>query len=173
MASRASRWWLAVGAVCAGSACAARSAPEGWLPPAKDLPRWTRGAWIEVKPAGGAQRRVAGELIAVGADELHVLTTDGVRTVASSGVAAATLILYQAEDSGGFGLAISLTHGRYLPLTLIPWLAIGSGELAAPRLRHPPGTLESFRPYARFPQGLPEGLAPAELGPLARPRRTE
>jgi hypothetical protein len=168
MEPRASWRRLAVAAALAGQACAMHSAPAGWLPKAKDLPRWCRGAWIDVEPVRGAGRRAAGELIAVGGDEIHVLTADGLRAIPAASIAAATLVLYDADDSGGWGFALSLTHGWYLPLTLIPWLAISSGEAHAPLLRHPPWALSSFRPYARFPQGLPPGLRPKDLGPLER-----
>ena len=74
MAPGARSRWLAVVAALFGHACAVHSAPPGWLPKAKDLPRWSRGAWIQVEPVRGAGRRAAGELIAVGQDEIHVLT---------------------------------------------------------------------------------------------------
>jgi hypothetical protein len=171
MARRARSRWLAVVAALSANGCALHSAPPGWLPDVKDLPRWSRGAWIQVEPRRGTGRRAAGELIAVGESELHVLTREGLLTIAAPDVASASLVLYDADDSGGLGLLWSLTHGRYFPFTIIPWMAISSGESNAPILRHPPWTLESFRPYARFPQGLPPGLAPAALGPLERPTR--
>jgi hypothetical protein len=167
MEPRARGRWLALVAALAGQACALHSAPSGWLPREKDLPRWSRGAWIEVEPVPGAGRKAAGELIALGEDEIHVLTEAGLRAIPAAQVASATLVLYDPDDSGGWGLALSLTHGRYLPLTLIPWMAISTGESHAPLLRHPPWALSSFRPYARFPQGLPPGLKPKDLGPLS------
>lgn len=169
MALGASSRWLAVVAAVAGHACALHSAPPGWLPQVNDLPRWSRGAWIEVEPVRGAGRKAAGELIAVGEDEIQVLTAAGLRAIPAAQVASATLVLYDPEDSSGLGLALSLTHGWFLPLTFIPWVAISSGESSAPLLRHPPWALSSFRPYSRFPQGLPPGLRPGDLGPLERP----
>jgi len=169
MELRASPRWLAVVAALFGHACAVHSAPPGWLPKVKDLPRWSRGAWIEVEPVPGAGRKAAGELIAVAEDEIHVLTRDGLRAVPTASVAAATLVLYDADDGSGLGV-LSLTHGWFMPFTLIPWAAISAGESHAPLLRHPPWDISAFRPYARFPQGLPPGLKPKDLGPLPRGR---
>jgi hypothetical protein len=159
MPRHASGLVVIVAAFCA-QACTIHMAPPGWLPRVGDLPTWSRGAWIEVARVRGAGPRVMGELIAVGDGELHVL----------SQVASASLMLYANEDSGGLGLLWSLTHGRFLLFTLIPWMAIASGESNAPRLQHPPWDLPSFRPYSRFPQGLPPGLGPQDLGPLRRGR---
>jgi hypothetical protein len=161
--------WLLVAALSA-QACAVHTSPPGWLPQVRELPSWSRGAWIDVARVRGGGTRVMGELIAVGPDELHVLTEDGLRAVPVSQVASATLMLYASEDSGGLGLLWSLSHGRFLIFTLIPWMAIASGESYAPRLQHPPWTLPAFRPYSRFPQGLPPGLAAQALGPLRRGR---
>jgi hypothetical protein len=169
--ARASWRRLALGAALAAQGCALHSAPPGWLPAAKDLPRWCRGAWIEVDSDQGRARRTAGELIAVGANEIHVLTDAGLRAVLVAEVRSATLVLYDGAGGGGGWLALSLTHGRFLPLTVIPWAAISNGESYAPLLHHPPWTLEAFRPYARFPQGLPPDLRPGDLGPLLKPPR--
>ncbi|HEX6739774.1 MAG TPA: hypothetical protein VF310_15955, partial [Vicinamibacteria bacterium] len=70
---------LALAAALAAQGCAVHSAPPGWLPAAKDLPRWCRGAWIDVDPGPG--RKIVGELIAVGPDGIHVLTEAGLRAV--------------------------------------------------------------------------------------------
>jgi hypothetical protein len=159
------RWrWLAAAAALCGQACAAHTAPPRWLPEAKDLPRWSRGAWLQVQPRGGGGR-LDGELIAVGPGAVHLLTERGLRVVPMARVASATLVLYEPEGNGGAGLLV-LTHGFYLVFTAIPWIAIDAGASRAPRLEHPPWPLESFRPYARFPQGLPPALTPADLGPL-------
>jgi hypothetical protein len=161
---------LAAAAALAGNACAVHTAPPGWLPRVRELPQHARGAWITIEQERGAGPRVMGELIAAGEDELHVLTEDGLRAVPASKVASATLMLYASDDSGGLGLLWSLTHGRYLIFTIIPWMAIASAESYAPRLQHPPWALADFRRYSRFPQGLPPGVHGQDLGPLRRGR---
>jgi hypothetical protein len=167
---RHASWRVVIVAALSAPACAVHMAPPGWLPRVKELPSWSRGAWIEVARVRGAGPRVMGELIAVGDGELHVLSEDGLRAVPASQVASASLMLYASDDIGGLGLLWSLTHGRFLIFTMIPWMAIASGESYAPRLHHPPWALPAFRPYSRFPQGLPPGLDAKDLGPLRRGR---
>ena len=175
MPSRGDRWRWALGPalVVATSACAANPAPRGWLPKAQDVPRWSRGHWIVIEHTHGGGTVVEGELIAMNEREIHVLTTIGLRALPVPHARRATLALYRSEGGRTFGKGFlwSLTHGWLLPFTIVPWIALSIGEDGAPILRHPPRPLGSFRPFARFPQGLPPGLEPADLGPLGIPAR--
>ncbi len=145
------------------------------------------GRAVTVVPDGDGPR-VKGELLAVGPDRLWVREEKGVAEVrlptvrevrvkrhgfgaraaltwallgglvTGAVLAAACASLEDAGNCGGVGLGVAGA-----------WLLVGA--MAAPsmesssriELRRP--TPEDLRPFARLPQGLPEGLTPAELAP--------
>lgn len=164
------------------SACATSPAPRGWLPTPREIQHEALGGWIDLKYGPVKQpMRVEGELIAVSADRLYVLTGSGLKEVPQVAVTEARLAAYRTgrtEIGAWFGLgsASTLSHGYFLVFTLPMWLIAGGvvlgGESRAGQLSYPNTPLARFSLYARFPQGLPPDLDPAELGTLTPAGRT-
>jgi hypothetical protein len=145
--------------------CAVNPAPRGWLPPPEALPTHTRGAWVVLS----LDRRPAeeGELIAVDEVRVHVLTRTGLRSLPVGAVRRARLVIYEspAARKGGWA-AIVLSHGWWMVLTFPLWIA-ALAEVSRDGIISVEGRdLPALRGYARFPQGLPDGTAAADLGPL-------
>ena len=156
--------------------CSSNPAPKGWLPPAAKAQAQGYGGWISLtaKKAEPAAH-VEGELIAVSDDRVYVLTDSGLVDVPRESVAKAVLAAYatgEGELAGwsALGTLSTLSHGAYLLITAPIWIIAGitaaAGESRAGLLRYPEKPLASFRPYARFPQGLPAGFEASALGRL-------
>jgi hypothetical protein len=67
------------------------------------------------------------------------------------------------------GALSTISNGGFLILTAPMWiiggpLAVGS-ESRAPERKNPPLTWVELAPFARFPQGMPEGIALTALQP--------
>ena len=148
-----------------------QTAPRGAVPSASRVSDDPRGAWVRVDAPGGA---VAGELLAVEADRVHVLTPQGgVVVVEVGGGVAGRVEAYRGAWGGAAGWAAvgavsSLTHGFFVSLTGPLWGLAGlvasrpasdEGFFAIPGER----TWAEVRAFARFPQGMPPGLDPEAL----------
>jgi hypothetical protein len=144
--------------------------------------RAVRGGWVTVEgnqPSGGNRRMMIaeGELIAVDASTIHVLTAGGLQSVRLEAGYRMRVVRYRSSSGSLAWWAVAggvstLSHGGFLVLTAPMW-AIG-GVIAATAERraaiaHDPVSARSF---ARFPQGLPPGLDLKTLGTLlVVPRR--
>jgi hypothetical protein len=182
----AARLGPAAGAIALLAACVSNPAPSGWLPPAEVAATDAFGGWITVDTAAQAQRgwfagsatrrtEIAGELIAVHADSVFLLADSTLVSLPRAQVRRATLFAYDAQWGGlatwGFlGTLSAISNGLYFLLTGPTWI-ITSSIAAGSRSRAPmvslsdQGGWERLRLYARFPQGLPEGLDRASLRP--------
>lgn len=137
----------------------------------------------QVRVSASGDRSLSGELLAVDRDSIWLLQKQGLASVS----------LYEVSevqvDRGGMGakgaLLWSLTFGlisgvalqtacssvggdcgRVLPTTLLLWGVVGgisAASLQSTRHTTVPAEPASLRPWARFPQGLPAGLAPDSL----------
>ena len=144
------------------------------------------GRPVEVKPTAGHKDEAAkGELLAVGPEQLWVLEPTRVREVPFGDVeqvrvrlhgfdgqkagawAVAGAVLTGAALAVACGKAESENCGAAFGLTMVPWALFGGpSALSLERssrvlVRGPEFT--ALRPYARYPQGWPEGLDPALL----------
>lgn len=151
------------------------------------------GRAVEVRQTSGSSKDpVRGELIAVGPDTMWVAGPENVRAIPRGAVQdvqvkrhgltkskalrwviigalvsgiALSLACSSVEDAGGCG-------SIFIPVGLT-WGAIGVpsamslGESS--RLRVTPAKWDSLSAYARFPQGLPEGVDPDSLVPGQTP----
>lgn len=182
---RAIRVGSAAGAIVLVAACVSNPAPSGWLPPAEVAAGEAFGGWITVDTA--AQRgwlaarpltEIAGELIAVHADSVFVLSESTLVALQRARVRRATLFAYDAQVGelstwGVLGTLSAVSNGLFFLLTGPTWI-ITSTIAAGSRSRAPmvsltdQGGWEGLRLYARFPQGLPEGLDRASLRPPPR-----
>jgi hypothetical protein len=145
------------------------------------------GRTVTVVPEAG-EPRLKGELLAVGPSRLWVRGEDGVAEIRLPRVrevrvrrhgfgarAAMTWALVggattggalagacaSVEDSGNCGVVGLVVAGAWLLFGLLAAPSMESSSRID--LREP--TPEQLRPFARFPQGLPEGLAPEPLAP--------
>jgi hypothetical protein len=146
------------------SGCASTSAPPNWLPAPDEADVDAYGAWAEVLTA---DRRLGGELIAVSDDSLYVFWGEAVAEVARDEVEEA-LVTYSTNAAGmlgawgALGALSTLSHGYFLIISGSVWLigavAAASTESYAHRIVYPEDPWEELRAYARFPQGLSDGL---------------
>jgi len=173
---RATRpWAVGVGLGLALVACAGNTAPAGFLVPPRLAQTEAYGGWVELLVTGGA--RVDGELIAVTADSVWVLGTASV-VVPVASVRQGKLTTVQSEvgnvaGATGLGVVSTISNGILLVFTMPLWIivgtAAGSSQSYAPERRVPPLHWAELNGFARFPQGLPDGVSLASL--RAKPRR--
>ena len=173
---RATRPWAAgVGLGLALVACAGNTAPAGFLVPPRLAQTEAYGGWVELLVTGGA--RVDGELIAVTADSVWVLGTASV-VVPVASVRQGKLTTTNAEvgnvaGATGLGVVSTISNGILLVFTMPLWIivgtAAGSSQSYAPERRVSPLHWAELNGFARFPQGLPDGVSLASL--RAKPRR--
>ena len=181
-ATRRSRGLRAAALVAAGlfAAGCATLAPSGWLPTPQDAQTSAYGGWIHVVYRGPAGERIAdGELIAVNPDTVHVLGASGLVSVPVSAVTGSVLETYDPKMGAIAGAVLlgtlsTASNGFGLIITAPIWLLVGAGASASAlteaRVREPlasAGGWLMYRPYARFPAGLPPGIDRSAL----RPRR--
>ena len=160
-------------AAVACTACAGKTTPKGWLPTPKEAQKTAYGGWIELRYLENAEARgAAGELIAVSADSVWVLTDDQGLVIATASVREGKLTGYAAQSLRGWTLAgtlSSVSNGAFLIFTMPAWLIGGSvanrSESRAAERKSPPLQWEELAQFARFPQGLPQGL---EISGLSR-----
>lgn len=166
-------WALALALLATGCA-SLTGAPKGWLPERDQLDRSTRGGWIEVLAASGDSRpALQGELISVDDDGLSLLTKGGLELVPFARVGKVRLQTFEPGSVAGLtaaGTLSTLSHGVFLLLTAPLWIATAvaaqNGEYRSALIDFPPATPLDLRPFARFPQGYPKGLAVEALGSL-------
>jgi hypothetical protein len=177
--SAARRLSLSTAVACAG--CAGNSAPQGWLPKPTEAQAASHGGWIELSYDDAKEkRRTDGELIAVSADSVWVLSGNGGLVLPTAAVKEGKLTAYAAEK-GRFtlwtvlGTLSTISNGWFLVFTAPMWIIGGSlavaSETRAPERKSPPLTWAELAPFARFPQGFPEGMALTALE--AKPVPTE
>ncbi len=172
--------------------CASSGAPPGYLRNAEQLQTATLGAWITIsvrpgfEPALG-EGRLAGELIAVAPDGLFVLLyepkRDGSREidparprrlvhVPRAAFGEARLAWLDTREAGlaawtGVGVLATLSNGFFAIITAPLWILTGTGAAAvesrAGLLDYPAVSFVTLEKYARFPQGLPQGVDEAVL----------
>lgn len=180
MSPRSAR--LVLGAACCAlvAACAGNPAPSGWLPGPEDAPQDPYGAWIVVRE--NDTRETSGELIAVHEDSIFVLTQSGRLAGFAHGEIERARIAYYDAQWGGLvawtlvGSLATISNGYFALITFPLWLLVGSIS-AADESRAPLESVSQesewveMRTFARFPQGMPQGLDRGVLRPRAGGRR--
>jgi hypothetical protein len=162
------------------AACATTSAPPHFLPEPEIAGREVHGGWLEVRVANppGGELRLAGELLAITADSVWLMTRPDSLAAPNSGyviarraVTSAKLTWWSAEPGTGnlgvdaiLGTLSTISNGFILILTAPAWALTGTIASAtytfAPRTGlEPPGPDDpDLRSLARFPAGMPAGL---------------
>jgi hypothetical protein len=178
--SAISRRWesLCLAVACAG--CASNTAPKGWLPKPIEAQSVAYGGWIELTYQGeNEKRRSEGELIAVSADSVWVLNESQGLVVPTATVKKGKLTAYAAQKGDlttwvVLGTLSTLSNGGFLLFTAPMWIIGGSitvgNETRAPERKSPPLGWVELAPFARFPQGLPEGIELTALRPKQNPQ---
>ena len=148
--------------------CASPRAPRGWLPDAGEAQKEAYGAWISVEYDNVSSEQVLdGEFIAVGDDSIFVLTRDRLIAVPVEEIKRGRLTTYDPNHGllalWTVGGSISTpSHGWFLVASLPVWIISGSiatvAQSYAPIEKFPADSWDDLRKYARFPDGLPEGL---------------
>ncbi len=158
-------------------ACAANPAPEGFLPTRVQAQTMAYGGWIELMVDSAnsrKQQRVEGELLAVTADSVWVLSTQGARVIATGSVKEGRLTAYQSQTGAitgwtALGVLSTASNGVVLILTAPLWIITGTiagiNESHAPVRDVPGQRWEDLAAFGRFPQGMPAGVALQSLKP--------
>lgn len=161
---------FSVAVIATVGSCYQASAPPGWLSRPEEA-RQAFGSWIDIQPRPGSpEQRVAGELIAIDADSVHVLADGRLVSLPTPTPCCVTLTAFRMDYTAlqlwtVVGTLSTASHGFGLILTGPVWLLTGtlaaSAASYAPRI---PSTEPAvLRPFARFPQGIPPGLDRATL----------
>lgn len=167
--------WVGLVAVAVSCVGAHNTAPSGWLPKPAETQTSAYGGWIDLscKESVGP-RRISGELISVSADSVWVLSDSGGVVIPTSAVRDGKLTAYAAQTGELktwtlLGTLSTISNGALLVFTAPMWILGGSltvgGEARSPERKHPPVGWSELAPYARFPQGMPEGLQLTALRP--------
>jgi hypothetical protein len=176
----------------AAPGCAATRGPSGYLQPARIAQREAHGGWITLDMR---EARVDGELIAVEAESVFVLTPEGLRVVHRDSVRSAVLGAYDSQSGQPAvwtmgGALTTASHGLGAIGTFPLWIITGSlmtasvsrgplhtvsqNRLQDPRQRDRARTRwAAIALWARFPAGMPRGLDRATLrsrGVIRSPR---
>jgi hypothetical protein len=156
--------------------CATTTAPAKWLPKPDETQTETLGGWINVRTKTNDQtQHLLGELIAIHADSIFVLTGPDLIALPKMSITMANLTRY---ISGHWvlipwtllGFVSTLSHGYFLVFTAPAWILFGSistiAQSRAPQMTKLRKTSwDKFAQYARFPQGLPPNLDRQSLVP--------
>jgi hypothetical protein len=160
------------------AACASTSAPPKFLPEPEIAGRDVHGGWLELRVAGAAGRelRLDGELLAITADSVWLMTHpdslpahDSGYVVARHAVTSAHLTWWSADPANLGWLSLlgtlsTISNGFVLILTAPTWVLTGTIASAnytfAPRTGLEPASTDSLdvRSLARFPAGMPTGF---------------
>ena len=167
--------WLAV--LLTGTGCITSSAPTGWQEDAAVEARSGYGSWVEgtYRTTDSTRGPVRGELIAVAEDTAYVLGPDSTWHEVPRQGADLRLFAYDPNTWtngtwGAVGTLSTPSHGLFLIFTGPIWIIWSTATAAtasrAPRTAYADDDLErwgALRRFARFPQGLPEGVDPSVL----------
>ncbi|MEP7226796.1 MAG: hypothetical protein ABI785_05505 [Gemmatimonadales bacterium] len=164
-ARMARRLSLGIAVACEG--CAHNSAPQGWLPKPAEAQAAAYGGWIELSYKQATEKRADGELIAVSADTVWLLGLEQALVIPTATVKQGKLTAYAAQKGPValwtvLGTLSTISNGWFLIFTAPMWIVGGSlsvgSESRAPERKSPQLGWEDLASYARFPQGMPEGV---------------
>lgn len=151
-------------------------APKKWLPTPEQALYDTYGGWImaEYKTGIDSRAKASGELITCDNGNLYILTNMGVVIIPDADVVSASFFMYR--NYGGElmvwtlgGTLSTLSHGYSFLISAPLWFIAGTITAANESrngvlvLQGRPFSYTEIRKYARFPQGLPEGIELSEL----------
>jgi hypothetical protein len=169
----ACRMGLGAALVCLG--CKGTSVPKAWLPTPQEAQTTAFGGWIDLAYTEANERRWAvGELIAASADSVWILNQREGLVIPTAAVDSGKLFAYAPRTGNITGWTVAgtvstISNGAFLLFTAPMWIIGGSlagrSEIRAAQRNNPPLTWVEIAPFARFPQGMPEGVGLAALRP--------
>lgn len=161
------------------SGCSTLRIPSNYRYAAQQVKKEITGSWIHIKLNLRAdttqETELSGELIAIQSDTIYVITSLGLKGVKVSKIDEADLYMFMNQP----GMYGAITGLLYLPDIIaalvigtpaflilgIPWIAtagimtIAEGSNNTNVLNYPDFcSLEELRKFARFPQGIPQGI---------------
>jgi len=158
--------------------CVATPGPKGWLPDPKQALSDAYGAWLVVEYSSGEGTSIAeGEFIALDLHTIYILNETGMEKIPTAKTTQVTLAMYKESGMIRFwallGTISTASHGYYAGISFPIWLIVGISNAAA---ESSSGIIESsfinwteFAKYARFPQGIPDGIDLNTLQPKKTP----
>ena len=167
-ANRANASGLLLACVLFLGGCAINTAPKGFLVTGDGEQTDTYGGWIDLELYD--ERELEGELIAIDGDSLFVMLEGRPSTlVALHGrkIRKARLRAYDPQTDKYapwvvLGTVSTISHGIGLTLTAPLWILGGSSSVATQSKMadygYPGPEAVEMRKFARFPQGMPEGI---------------
>jgi hypothetical protein len=147
--------------------CVTTPGPKGWLSTPEHSITEAFGAWLVVEHGLESSGSTSeGEFIAVDEIRVWLLSQDGLRSIPIVDVTGLTLAVYMDKRAAGIwtflGSLSTASHGYALVVSLPIWLAAGlyntGAESSGGISIYKKVDWEAIRRYARFPQGMPEGL---------------
>jgi hypothetical protein len=166
---------VVAGAAALATACASNTAPPGFLVTPVEAESAAYGGWIEltlIRDIQGKQPRGEGELLAAGADSVWVLTPQGGVVIPTAMVSEGKLTAYQGASAAGWtalGVVSTASNGLLLIITAPLWILTGTiagaSDSYIPQHRAPPRAWADLAAFARFPQGMPQGVSLETLKP--------
>lgn len=116
------------------------TAPKGWLPSVSTAQHESYGGWVTVRyHTGDSEGEAHGELIAIQPSQIFILTEQELTHISIDSITQMKLTTIR--------LSKDTTLDKYR------------------QMKYPVKPLDEFRAYARFPQGLPEGIDIQSLRP--------
>jgi len=149
------------------AACMATPGPKGWLPSPKEALSDAFGAWMIVKYASNTGEKTAeGEFIAVEKNKVYLLTEMGPEEIPTPKVLHVIYATYKEKRISPawtiLGLLSTASHGAWAVISAPIWLITGiihsSAESTSGITESDSIAWEEIRKYARFPQGIPQGM---------------
>ena len=161
------------------SSCYTIKAPQGSVPKRGDITTDAFGGWIALSLTSG-QSSIEGEFIAVSNDSLYVIVGDKVERHAIRDISSARVVLFNTESNAYaiwtfLGSVATISTGSFIIFTLPIWLISGTSITTAEASRinfydYPDYNWEQLIKYARFPQGMPQGMDIIDLKPRFIPK---
>ena len=160
---------------CLGLGCASVPAPAPLCPTPDQVQNSAFGVWTELETVAGSNATtkdsnakkpgsgpgIRGELIAIEADSVYVMTPSQLVAVSKTDIIGGRLYTF-APNTGALALwtlvgALSTaSHGAGLALSFPVWIIAGTAmtvsESHAPQVKVPGESWEYLRIFARFPQ---------------------
>lgn len=153
------------------AACTAVKAPRGSVPTMVKMGTDVYGGWITLHLNDSSE--VAGELIAVSGEQVIICRPGETRPVPLAQITTAQLVMFKTQE-GGYATwtflnsLLTVANGFFLiftlPVNLVTGISTSTSEGRRENsLDYPATDWSELSKYARFPQGLPEGV---ELGDI-------
>ena len=159
--------------------CSTIKAPIGSVPNRKAITTDAYGGWLEMR-LNSSNDTVAGEFIAANEDSIYIMQSGEVQRYAIPNISFARVIIFN-NSSGAYvvwtvaGSLLTISNGRFLIFSLPTVLVSGilTSVAEAKRINYldyPSNSFKELSKYARFPQGMPEGIKTSDLNPRPKPK---